>query len=91
MTARVILVPKVNSHPFDDRVLLLDVPCKIGRAHKDDQVSVLLNLFTFLVIDLVFCDFLMKTFKVKFNYCITKNAFIHIFSGSFRAVENFLY
>ena len=42
MTARVILVPKVNSHPFDDRVLLLDVPCKIGRAHKDDQVSVLL-------------------------------------------------
>ena len=41
MTARVILVPKVNSHPFDDRVLLLDVPSKIGRAHKDDQVSVL--------------------------------------------------
>ena len=39
MAARVILVPKVNSHPFDDRVLLLEVPCKIGRAHKDDQVN----------------------------------------------------
>ena len=47
MTARVILVPKVNSHPFDDRVLLLDVPCKIGRAHKDDQVSVLLTYLVF--------------------------------------------
>ena len=49
MTARVILVPKVNSHPFDDRVLLLDVPCKIGRAHKDDQVSVLLTYLPFFV------------------------------------------
>jgi len=39
MAARVILVPKVNSHPFDDRVLLLEVPCKIGRAHKDDQAD----------------------------------------------------
>ena len=39
MAARVILVPKVNSHPFDDRVLLLEVPCKSGRAHKDDQVK----------------------------------------------------
>ena len=38
-SARAILTAKVNSHPFDDRVLLLDVPCKIGRAHKEDQVS----------------------------------------------------
>ena len=38
-TARAILTAKVNSHAFDDRVLLLDVPCKIGRAHKEDQVS----------------------------------------------------
>ena len=54
MTARVILVSKVNSHPFDDRVLLLDVPSKIGRAHKDDQVSVLFRAqsFTSLVADL---------------------------------------
>ena len=46
-SARAILTAKVNSHPFDDRVLLLDVPCKIGRAHKEDQVS----------------DFLKKKFK----------------------------
>ena len=39
MTARAIFTSKVNSHPFDDRVLLLDVPAKVGRAHKDDQVS----------------------------------------------------
>ena len=38
MTARAILTSKVNSHPFDDRVVLLDVPVKIGRAHKDEQV-----------------------------------------------------
>ena len=31
--------PKVNSLQFDDRVLLLDVPGKIGRSHKDDQVQ----------------------------------------------------
>lgn len=37
--ARAILVSKVNSHAFEDRVLLLDVPAKVGRAHKDDQVS----------------------------------------------------
>ena len=38
MSARAILSPKVNSLQFDDRVLLLDVPAKIGRSHKDDQV-----------------------------------------------------
>ena len=45
MTARAIFTSKVNSHPFDDRVLLLDVPAKVGRAHKDDQVSSVLNLY----------------------------------------------
>lgn len=40
MTARIILSCKVNSHPFDDRVLLLDVPVKIGRAHKEEQVRI---------------------------------------------------
>ena len=39
MSARAILSPKVNSLQFEDRVLLLDVPAKIGRSHKDDQVS----------------------------------------------------
>lgn len=39
MSARAILVAKVNSFPFDDRVLLLDVPAKIGRSHKDDQAE----------------------------------------------------
>jgi hypothetical protein len=36
---RAILSCKVNSMPFEDRVLMLDdVPAKIGRSHKDDQV-----------------------------------------------------
>jgi len=39
MSARAILSPKVNSLQFDDRVLLLDVPAKIGRSHKDDQAD----------------------------------------------------
>ena len=39
MSAKAILVAKLNSHPFEDRVLLLDVPAKIGRSHKDDQVK----------------------------------------------------
>ena len=39
MSARAILSPKVNSLQFEDRVLLLDVPAKIGRSHKDDQVK----------------------------------------------------
>ena len=38
MSAKAILVGKLNSHPFEDRVLLLDIPVKIGRCHKDDQV-----------------------------------------------------
>ena len=39
MSARAILSPKVNSLQFEDRVLLLYVPAKIGRSHKDDQVK----------------------------------------------------
>ena len=55
MTARVILVSKVNSHPFDDRVLLLDVPSKIGRAHKDDQVSVM-SMYFFPLMNALVCS-----------------------------------
>ena len=39
MSAKALLVGKLNSFPFEDRVLLLDVPVKIGRSHKDDQVQ----------------------------------------------------
>ena len=39
MSAKAVLVAKINSNPFEDRVLLLDVPVKIGRSHKDDQVQ----------------------------------------------------
>ena len=48
MTARAIFTSKVNSHPFDDRVLLLDVPAKVGRAHKEDQVGIS-NFFSFSI------------------------------------------
>ena len=54
-SARAILTAKVNSHPFDDRVLLLDVPCKIGRAHKEDQVlEIVANIFRYCKIDYFF-------------------------------------
>ncbi|XP_059087343.1 sarcolemmal membrane-associated protein-like isoform X2 [Tigriopus californicus] len=39
MSAKAVLVAKANSHPFDDRALILDVPTKIGRSHKDDQAE----------------------------------------------------
>ena len=39
MCAKAILVAKLNSLQFEDRVLLLDVPAKIGRSHKDEQVN----------------------------------------------------
>ena len=39
MSAKALLVAKINSHPFEDRVLLLDIPVKIGRSHKEDQVQ----------------------------------------------------
>ena len=38
MSAKALFVAKLNSHPFEDRVLLLDIPVKIGRSHRDDQV-----------------------------------------------------
>ena len=41
MSAKAILVAKLNSLQFEDRVLLLDVPAKIGRSHKDDQVKLM--------------------------------------------------
>ena len=37
MSSKAILVSKPNSFPFEDRVLVLDVPAKIGRAHRDDR------------------------------------------------------
>ena len=37
MAAKAILVAKPNSFNFEDRVLLLDIPAKVGRAHKDDK------------------------------------------------------
>ncbi len=44
MSARAVLAAKVNSMPFEDRVLVLDVPAKIGRSHKEDQVIIILAL-----------------------------------------------
>ena len=43
MSAKALLVGKLNSFPFEDRILLLDVPVKIGRSHKDDQVQKLVD------------------------------------------------
>ena len=37
MTAKAILVPKSNSYQFEDRVLELNSPIRIGRSHKDDK------------------------------------------------------
>ena len=39
MAAKAILSAKLNSFPFEDRVIVLEVPAKIGRSHKDDQVK----------------------------------------------------
>ncbi len=36
--ARVVLSAKPGHHAFDDRAIALDVPAKVGRAHKNDQV-----------------------------------------------------
>ena len=74
-SARAILTAKVNSHPFDDRVLLLDVPCKIGRAHKEDQVS----------------DFLKKKIKKYENYLTKKIAEIQQFDFTRNFAEFTLY
>ena len=38
MAAKAILSAKPNSFLFEDRVIVLEVPAKIGRSHKDDQV-----------------------------------------------------
>jgi len=38
MSAKVILSAKPNSFGFEDRVILLEVPAKIGRSHKEEQV-----------------------------------------------------
>jgi hypothetical protein len=40
MAAKAILSAKLNSFPFEDRVIVLEVPAKIGRSHKDDQVCI---------------------------------------------------
>eukprot|EP00092_Neocalanus_flemingeri_P014649 GFUD01015811.1.p1 GENE.GFUD01015811.1~~GFUD01015811.1.p1 ORF type:complete len:777 (-),score=220.64 GFUD01015811.1:932-3262(-) len=37
MSAKAFLAPKPNSFNFDDRLLELDSPAKIGRSHKDDR------------------------------------------------------
>jgi len=37
MSARAFLTPKPNSFNFDDRLLVLDSPTKVGRSHKDDR------------------------------------------------------
>lgn len=40
MAAKAIISAKPNSFGFEDRVILLEVPAKIGRSHKDEQVRV---------------------------------------------------
>ena len=35
---KIILAGRPNSFQFDDKVLVLDVPVKVGRSHKEDQV-----------------------------------------------------
>jgi len=37
MSARVFLSSKQNAFSFDDRLLVLDAPAKVGRTHKDDK------------------------------------------------------
>ena len=37
MSARVFLSSKPNAFTFEDRLLVLDAPVKIGRTHKDDK------------------------------------------------------
>jgi len=37
MAARAFLTPKSNSFAFEDRLLVLDSPVKVGRSHKDDR------------------------------------------------------
>lgn len=37
MSARAFFAPKPNSFHFEDRLLELDSPVKIGRSHKDDR------------------------------------------------------
>jgi len=37
MSARAFLAPKPNSFHFEDRLLELETPTKIGRSHKDDR------------------------------------------------------
>ncbi len=46
MAAKAILSAKLNSFPFEDRVIVLEVPAKIGRSHKDDQVKTILPYFS---------------------------------------------
>jgi hypothetical protein len=54
MSAKVILSAKPLSQPFEDRSILLDVPAKIGRSHKEDQVRrvafVILYLYSLLFV-----------------------------------------
>lgn len=45
MAAKAILSAKPNSFPFEDRVIVLEVPAKIGRSHKDDQVRSVITSF----------------------------------------------
>uniref|UniRef100_A0A0K2V9X4 Putative LOC100881837 [Megachile rotundata] n=1 Tax=Lepeophtheirus salmonis TaxID=72036 RepID=A0A0K2V9X4_LEPSM len=35
LSAKAVLTPKLTSYPFEDRLLLLDIPAKIGRSHKE--------------------------------------------------------
>jgi len=35
--ATVLITAKPNHHAFEDRAIVLDVPAKIGRSHKNDQ------------------------------------------------------
>ena len=37
MSPRAFLTPKPNSFHFEDRLLELNSPAKIGRSHKDDR------------------------------------------------------
>ena len=39
-SAKVILSGRPNSFSFDDRVIFMDVPVKIGRSHKEEQVDI---------------------------------------------------
>ena len=37
MSARAFLTARPNSFVFEDRLLVLDQPAKVGRSHKDDR------------------------------------------------------